>query len=61
MAKAFLMPSVSGLEKCVAKGTTSKKRQLTGKTPERTWNYKQVEAALAEVFSVAPGRLRGAW
>ena len=44
----------------MAKGTATKKRQLTGKTPERTWNYKQVEAALAEVFSVAPGRLRGA-
>ena len=44
----------------MAKRTTSKQRQLTGKTPEPTWNYKQVEAALAEVFSVAPGRLRGA-
>ena len=44
----------------MAKGTAIKKRQLTGKTPERTWNYKQVEAALVQVFSVAPGRLRGA-
>jgi hypothetical protein len=48
------------MQKGVTKRTTSKKWQSTGKTPERTWNYTQVEAALAEVFSVAPGRLRGA-
>jgi hypothetical protein len=40
-------------------GASRNQRNTPGTTPERTWNYKQLEAALAEIFEVAPGRARG--
>ena len=40
-------------------GASSNQRNAPGTTPEQTWNYKQLEAALAEIFEVAPGRARG--